>query len=204
MCCKAFKGRGVEYDDLYQLGSIGMLKAIENFSCDKGVRFSTYAVPMIMGEIKRYLRDDGLIKVSRLIKSLSYKIACFVEDYVRKNDKSPEVGEIAAALGVEAQEVVFAMDSGKAPLSIYDKGEDESGQSIMEKLPASIDGDDQVDKIIVREAIRKLNERERKLVIMRYYRDLTQSEISKELNVSQVQISRMETKIIKKIKEGFN
>ncbi len=201
---KRFKGRGVEYDDLYQLGSIGMLKAIENFSVDKGVRFSTYAVPMIMGEIKRYLRDDGLIKVSRLIKSLSYKIAYFVEDYVRKNDKSPEVSEIAAALGVEAQEVVFAMDSGKAPLSIYDKGEDESGQSIMEKLPASMDGDDDLDKIIVRDAIRKLNERERKLIIMRYYRDLTQSEIAKELNVSQVQVSRLETKIIDKIKAGFN
>mgnify|MGYP004649490685 CR=1 FL=1 len=201
---KRFRGRGVEYDDLFQLGSIGMLKAIENFSKEKGVRFSTYAVPMIMGEIKRYLRDDGLIKVSRLTKTLSCKIAYFIEEYTRENDRSPEVNQIAEALGVEPQEVVFAMDSAKAPLSIYDKGEDDSGQSVLEKTPSEVDADDDLDRIIVRDAIRGLSERERKIIIMRYYRDLTQSEIAKKLNVSQVQISRLETKIINKIKAGFN
>lgn len=119
---KRFRGRGVEYDDLYQLGSIGMLKAIEHFSPQYGVKFSTYAVPMIVGEIKRYLRDDGLIKVSRLIKALAYKIAYFIDDYKSTHDKSPEISEIASALGVEPQEVAFAMDAAKAPLSIYDKG----------------------------------------------------------------------------------
>lgn len=201
---KRFKGRGVEYDDLYQLGSIGMLKAIENFSKEKGVRFSTYAVPMIMGEIKRYLRDDGLIKVSRLTKTLSYKIAYFIERYQRENDVSPQVWQIAEALGVEPQEVAFAMDSQKAPLSIYDKGEDDSGQSIMERTPDRVDSDEDLDRIIVRDAIRGLSERERKIIIMRYYRDLTQSEIAKRLNVSQVQVSRLENKIINKIKAGFN
>ena len=201
---KRFRGRGVEYDDLYQLGSIGMLKAIEHFSPQYGVKFSTYAVPMIVGEIKRYLRDDGLIKVSRLIKALAYKIAYFIDDYKSTHDKSPEISEIASALGVEPQEVSFAMDAAKAPLSIYDKGEDDSGQSLMEKLSAGEDSDDKLDRIIIRDAIRGLSERERKLIILRYYHDKTQSEIARELCVSQVQVSRLETKIIDKMRSKFN
>ncbi len=200
---RRFCNRGVEYEDLYQLGSIGMLKAIKNFSLDFGVRFSTYAVPMIVGEIKRYLRDDGLIKVSRVIKALSYKIAYFVEDYKNRYDRSPQIDEIAEALGVESQEIAIAMDSNKAPLSIYDKG-DEDGLSIIDKL-ASVDNDeDALDRIIVRDAIKSLSERERKIITLRYYKDKTQSEVAKELNVSQVQISRLENKIIDKIKNNFS
>lgn len=201
---KRFRGRGVEYDDLYQLGSIGMLKAIENFSPEFKVKFSTYAVPMIMGEIKRYLRDDGLIKVSRLIKALAYKIAYFVNDYKNSHEKSPDISEIASALGVEPQEVAIAMDSAKAPLSIYDKGEGDGGQSIIDKLGGEGGGEENLDRIIIRDAIRGLSERERRIIIMRYYHDKTQSEIAKELNVSQVQVSRLETKIIDKMRRGFD
>lgn len=201
---KRFRGRGVEYDDLYQLGSIGMLKAIENFSPEFKVKFSTYAVPMIMGEIKRYLRDDGLIKVSRLIKALAYKIAYFVNDYKNSHEKSPDISEIASALGVEPQEVAIAMDSAKAPLSIYDKGEGDGGQSIIDKLGGEDGGEENLDRIIIRDAIRGLSERERRIIIMRYYHDKTQSEIAKELNVSQVQVSRLETKIIDKMRRGFD
>lgn len=201
---KRFRGRGADYDDLYQLGSIGMLKAIEHFSPGYGVKFSTYAVPMIAGEIKRYLRDDGLIKVSRLTKALSYKIACFVERYKNDCGKSPGISEIASALGVEPQEAAMAMDSAKAPLSIYDKGEDETGQSLLEKLPACDDGEENLDRIMLRDAIRGLGERERKLIILRYYRDRTQSEIARELCVSQVQVSRLENKIIDKIRQKLD
>lgn len=201
---KRFRGRGVEYDDLYQLGSIGMLKAIEHFSPEFNVKFSTYAVPMIVGEIKRYLRDDGLIKVSRIIKALSYKIMYYVEKYKNEHDKSPEISEIAAALGVEPQEVAIAMDSAKAPLSIYDKGDGDSGQSLIDKLGEDESSDDNLDRIIIRDAIRGLGERERKIIVMRYYNDKTQSEIARELNVSQVQVSRLETKIIEKMRRGFD
>lgn len=200
---RRFCNRGVEYEDLYQLGSIGMLKAINNFSMDFGVKFSTYAVPMIIGEIKRYLRDDGLIKVSRIIKALSYKIAYFVEDYKNKYDKSPQIDEIAKALGVEPQEIAIAMDSNKAPLSIYDKGDDE-GLSIIDKLSSVDDNEETLDRIIVRDAIKSLSERERRIITLRYYKDKTQSEVAKELNVSQVQISRLENKIIDKIKTNFS
>lgn len=197
---KRFRGRGVEFEDLFQLGSIGMLKAIKNFSTEFNVRFSTYAVPMIVGEIKRYLRDDGLIKVSRVIKALSCKIAYFSEDYKNKYDKSPSIDEIAIALDVEPQEVAVALESNKMPVSIYDKGEDEDGQSIMDKLMSSDSDEDTLDRIIIRDAIKDLNERERKIILMRYYQDRTQSEVAKELNVSQVQVSRLENKIIDKIK----
>lgn len=200
---KRFRGRGVDYDDLYQLGSIGMLKAIENFSPEYNVKFSTYAVPMIVGEIKRYLRDDGLIKVSRLIKALSYKIARYVDEYKLSHDKSPEISEIAASLGVEAQEVAMAMDCAKVPLSLYDKGESENGQPIIEKIGEGSDGEENLDRIIIRDGISGLSERERKIITMRYYHDKTQSEIARELNVSQVQISRLETKIIEKLRRRF-
>ena len=201
---KRFRNRGIEYEDLFQLGCIGMLKAISNFSTEFNVKFSTYAVPMIIGEIKRYLRDDGLIKVSRAIKSLSGKIAYFIEDYKNQHDKNPQLDEIALALGVEPQEIAMAIDSAKVPISIYDKGEDDQGLSVIDRLGAVDGSEDMLDKIIIRDSIKELTERERKLIILRYYKDKTQSEVAKELNVSQVQISRLENKIIDKIKLNFS
>jgi len=200
---KRFRGRGVEYEDLFQLGCIGMLKAISNFSTDFNVRFSTYAVPMIIGEIKRYMRDDGMIKVSRAIKALSVKINCYIEEFKSKNNKSPQINEIASALEVEPQEIAVAMDAGKVHISLYDKGEDDQGLSVIDRVSAVDDSDELLDKIIVRDAIMSLSDRERKIITLRYYKDKTQSEVAKILNVSQVQISRLENKIIDKIKTSF-
>ena len=197
---RRFKNKGVEYEDLYQLGSIGFLKAIKNFSPEFGVKFSTYAVPMVAGEVKRLLRDDGYIKVSRSTKSLAAKIAYFTQVYKNENRTSPKIEEIAAAFGIEAQEVVFAMDSAKFPISIYDKSDDEHSQSIFEKLASDETSDDNLDKIILKDIIEKLDEREKKIIVLRYFRDKTQSEVARVLKVSQVQVSRLESKILDKLK----
>ena len=200
---RRFIGKGVEYEDLYQLACIGFLKAITGFNTDFGVRFSTYAVPMICGEIKRFLRDDGSVKVSRALKTLSRKINAFVEEYRIKNAKDPVVGEIAAALGYEEQEIVFAMDSARRPVSIFEKeGADEDGLELIERIPSGDTDDQTVDKISLHAVIEKLPERERKIIYLRYFRDQTQCEVAAELGVSQVQISRLETKILKKLREG--
>ncbi len=200
---RRYKNKGVEYDDLYQLGCIGLLKAIKNFSTEFGVKFSTYAVPMIMGEIKRYLRDDGYIKVSRTTKTLSCKIAYYIDSVKNSEGRSPSVNEIAEKFGIEPQEVVFTMDSSKMPVSIYDKGDDEQGQAIFEKLTDGDQTDSTIEKMLIKESISKLDEREKKIVLLRYYKDKTQSEVAKVLNVSQVQVSRLETKIIEKLRESF-
>ncbi len=200
---RRYRNKGVEYDDLYQLGCIGLLKAIKNFSAEFGVKFSTYAVPMIMGEIKRYLRDDGYIKVSRSTKTLACKISYFVDGIKNSEGRSPTIEEIAENFGIEPQEVVFTMDSSKQPVSIYDKGDDDQGQALFEKLTDGDETDATIDRMIIKESIKKLDERERKIIIMRYYKDKTQSEVAKELSVSQVQISRLETKIIEKLRAGF-
>ena len=200
---RRYKNKGVEYDDLYQLGCIGLLKAIKNFSTEFGVKFSTYAVPMIMGEIKRYLRDDGYIKVSRTTKTLSCKIAYYIDSVKNSEGRIPSVDEIAERFGIEPQEVVFTIDSSKMPVSIYDKGDDEQGQAIFEKLTDGDQTDSTIEKMLIKESISKLDEREKKIVLLRYYKDKTQSEVAKVLNVSQVQVSRLETKIIEKLRESF-
>ncbi|MBO5215097.1 MAG: SigB/SigF/SigG family RNA polymerase sigma factor [Clostridia bacterium] len=200
---RRYRNKGVEYDDLYQLGCIGLLKAIYNFNSEFCVRFSTYAVPMIAGEIKRYLRDDGYVKVSRSTKTLACKIMRYCEGIKNSEGRSPTVEEIAKEFEIDAQEVVFALDSTKIPLSLYDKCEDDSGQALFEKISDGDTTDERIDRMIIRDGIAKLNERERKIILLRYFKDKTQSEVAKEMCVSQVQISRLESKIIKKLKEGF-
>lgn len=200
---RRFCNRGVEYDDLYQLGSLGFFKAINNFSPEFGVKFSTYAVPMIMGEVKRFLRDNGAIKVSRATKTLSYKISYFIDDYKSKHFVSPSLEQVATEFEISVQDVVFAMESAKTPLSIFEKTDDNSEQVLLDKIPSK-DGLENIDdKILLRDLIKNLNERERKIILLRYYRDKTQSEVAKVLNVSQVQVSRIESKIIAKMRQAF-
>lgn len=201
---RRFRGRGVEYDDLFQLGCVGLLKAIKNFSIEFEVCFSTYAVPMIIGEIKRYLRDDGYIKVSRSIKALSYKINIFIEKYKIKNNANPSIEEIAKEFSIETQEVVFAMDSALCPISIYEKSDEESGLSVGDKIADKFSVEDEIEKLAIKDAISKLEKREQQIVFLRFYRDKTQSEVAKVLNVSQVQVSRLENKIIEKLKKNFS
>lgn len=201
---RRFKGKGVEYDDLYQLASMGLIKAINNFDESFGVKFSTYTVPMVIGEIKRYIRDNGAIKVSRNLKILANKINRYIDEYQVKNNHSPSIENISQAVGVAEEQVVFAMDSARMPLSIYDKFEDEDdGQELINSIPYSDDEESRLDKIHLSNIIQSLNDREQKIVYLRYFRDKTQSEVAETLGVSQVQISRLENKIMEKIRLNF-
>lgn len=196
---KRFKGR-LEYDDLMQLGAMGLVKAVQNFDASFGVRFSTYAVPMITGEIKRFLRDDGAIKVSRWTKTLSQKIIAYIDEMAKSGEKEPSVEQLAEKFEVEAQEIVFAMDSSHYLLSLSQTiGEDE--QEIGDKIVGDNAPDGDLDKILLHDLIDELPQREKKVIILRYFRDKTQSEIAKELGVSQVQVSRIEGKVLKLLKE---
>ena len=198
-----FRNKGVDFDDLYQLGCMGLLKAVYNFNENFDVRFSTYAVPMIIGEIKRFLRDDGEIKVSRIIKYNAHKIEKFSESYQLKHGKEPTIDEISKALELPNEDVVLALDSGKITLSLYEGTDDgqEKSQTLIEKIPSSETEEDRVERVYVKQLIKSLNEREQKLIILRYFRDKTQGEVASILGVSQVQVSRLENKILKKLKE---
>lgn len=201
---RRFRNKGVEYEDLYQLGCMGFLKAIKNFDAKFGVVFSTYAVPMILGEVKRFLRDDGAIKVSRVIKSQAIKINRFIDAYSLKNGNSPTVETISEELGIDREDVVLALDSNKAPVSLSESVDDakdgDKKAELIDKIASDEREDDLVDKILLKTMIEKLSPREKKIIIMRYYRDNTQSEIAEELGVSQVQVSRIENKIIQNMK----
>ena len=186
---------------MYQIASIGLLKAINNFDESFNVKFSTYTVPMVIGEIKRHIRDTGAIKVSRMLKILANKINRFIDEYQLKNNISPSIEIIAKEFDIPEDEVVIAMDSSKIPVSIYDSvDEDEEGLELINKLHTNDTEDNLVEKIELASIIDSLPEREKKLIIMRYFRDNTQGEIAKSLGVSQVQVSRLENKIIDKIR----
>lgn len=201
---KRFKGKGVEYDDLYQIACIGFLKAVKNYDESFGVKFSTYTVPMVIGEIKRYMRDNGAIKVSRTLKILANKINKYIDAYQTANDASPSVENIAEKFGISPEEVAEALDSARMPLSIYDKFEDEDdAQELIEKIPSGEREEDMLNKIMLTGVIESLSERDRKIVVLRYFRDKTQAEIAESLGLSQVQISRLENRIIDKIRTKF-
>ena len=195
---KRFVGKGIEYDDLFQLGCMGFLKAIKNFNSEFGVKFSTYVVPMVLGEIKRFLRDDGMIQVSRALKSLNLQISRFVENFSKVEGRSPSVEEIAQNFNVEQQEIIMAMDSSKMPISIYSPIEDDSESlSLIDRIEGDEDSNLKlIDSIAIKELIKGLNPRDKRLIMLRYYFDKTQSEIAKELDISQVQVSRLENKIL--------
>lgn len=201
-----FRNKGVDYDDLFQLGSVGLLKAIYNFDEKFGVRFSTYAVPMIIGEIKRFLRDDGEIKVSRMIKMQAINISKFIENYQKERGQEPTIEEISTALNIDKEEVVFAIDSTKLTVSLYENvndGEDKS-QTLIDKIPSNFTEDDYVDKLFLKKLISNLTTREQEIIKLRYFKDKTQGEVAKILGVSQVQISRLENKILANLAEKYN
>lgn len=199
---KPYKNKGIEYDDLYQLGCLGFLKAIFNFKECFNVKFSTYAVPMIAGEVKRFLRDDGSIKISRAIKSLSYQITKFINEQKQKFNKEPTISEIASNFKIDEQEVVFALDSRQAILSLDEKIDEENSnsRSIMESIKEPDLMENVIDSIVLKDLIKNLSLRDKQIVAMRYIKDKTQSEIAKELGISQVQVSRLENKILEKLK----
>lgn len=203
---KRFKNKGLEYDDLYQLGCIGFLKAINNFDSSFNVRFSTYVVPMIIGEIKRFLRDDGSIKVSRAIKSQNYLINKFVESYFKQNQKKPTTAEIAKHFNMDECEVVFTMDSSKMPISIYTPLCDDANktQLLIDKYVEDNQTEEFLDSVSLKNSLQELESRDKQIVLLRFFKDMTQSEIAKELGISQVQVSRLENKILEKLRQKLS
>lgn len=198
---KRFKGR-LEYDDLMQLGAMGFVKAMQNFDVEYGVRFSTYAVPMISGEIKRFLRDDGAIKVSRWTKTLAQKITAYIDEKLKNGESEPTVEQLAKAFDVEAQEIVYAMDAQHYLLSLSATVGDDDLE-LGDKIATDECEDENIDKLLLKNLIADLPQREKKVIILRYFRDKTQSEIAQELGVSQVQVSRIENKVLQKLKDGM-
>lgn len=203
---KSFLGRGTEYEDLYQLGVLGFLKAIKNFDENFDVKFSTYSVPMIAGEIKRFLRDDGAIKVSRAVKQLAAKIKIFIEDYTLKNNESPSIDLMAKHFNVDEEDIVFALDSQKSLISLNARIDenDENSSDVLDRLCIEDKSEQIIDKIQLLDSIARLNDRDKKIIMLRYYRGKTQSEIAAILGVSQVQVSRLESKILQDLKKSIN
>lgn len=201
---KRFQNRGYEIDDLYQIGSIGLIKAINKFDASYGVKFSTYAVPMIIGEIKRFIRDDGIIKVSRSLKEIASKARITKEIVSKELGREPSVNEIAERMNVSTEELVLALEAGCSPESLYSTvGEgDNSPILLIDRINADNNSSevDLIDKIAIRQILDSLDTRERQIIILRYFKEKTQVQIAKLLGISQVQVSRIEKKILKDIK----
>ncbi|TCS84084.1 RNA polymerase sporulation sigma factor SigF [Tepidibacillus fermentans] len=197
-----FLGRGYEADDLFQIGSIGLLKAVDKFDMSFDVKFSTYAVPMIIGEIQRFIRDDGTVKVSRSLKETGNKVRKAKDELSKELGRLPTVKEIAEKLGISPEDVVFAQEASRSPSSIHETVFENDGDPITLMDQISDDSQEKwFDKLALHEAIRGLSERERLIVYLRYFKDYTQSEVAKRLGISQVQVSRLEKKILSTIKD---
>jgi len=201
---KRFHGRGVESEDLFQIGSIGLLKAIDKFDLAFDVKFSTYAVPMISGEIKRFLRDDGMIKVSRSLKELSYKAHLAKEKLQEAHGREPTLEELAFEVGVEKEELVMAMESANEIESIHKPVYQKDGKEIfmIERLMEPEMQEERVlDRMVVNQLLDELGKEERQLIYLRYFANRTQVEVGQALGISQVQVSRMEKRILKQLRQ---
>ncbi|MFS1512280.1 RNA polymerase sporulation sigma factor SigF [Chengkuizengella sp. SCS-71B] len=196
-----FLNRGYEPDDLFQIGCIGLLKSVDKFDLSYDVKFSTYAVPMIIGEIQRFLRDDGTLKVSRSLKEMANKVRKIKDELTKKLNRIPTISEIAKELEVTPEDVVFALEANKPPSSIHETVFENDGDPITLMDQISDDSQDKwFENIALNEAIQSLSEREQLIVYLRYYKDQTQSEVALRLGISQVQVSRLEKKILRTIK----
>jgi RNA polymerase sporulation-specific sigma factor len=197
-----FLNRGYEPEDLFQIGCIGLLKSIDKFDLSYDVKFSTYAVPMIIGEIQRFLRDDGTLKVSRSLKETANKIRKVKDELSKKSGRQPTIKEVAEALDLTPEEVVFAQEANKPLSSIHETVFENDGDPITLMDQVSDDSQEKwFENLALNEAISALSERERLIVYLRYYRDQTQAEVASRLGISQVQVSRLEKKILKTIKD---
>lgn len=200
---KRFYGRGCEAEDLFQIGSIGLLKAIDKFDPSYEVRFSTYAVPMISGEIKRFLRDDGMIKVSRSLKELSYKSFLAREKLTASMGREPTIEELSKEMGIEKEELVQAMEAGGEVDSLYRPIHQKDGCEIrlMDRLEEKEKQEDRIlDKMVLKQLLETLDTQERQLIYLRYFSDRTQSDVGRLMGMSQVQVSRMEKRIIENLR----
>lgn len=198
---RRYLGKGVEYDDLYQLGCLGFVKAINKFDPKYQVKFTTYATPLIIGEIKRFLRDDGAVKVSRSVKTLYVKIKKFL--MLKSGEiEPPTVDEIAAEFGVTKEEVIFAMEASHLPLPLYAGNTNDDNDEVLclaDKIVAS-DDSAYLDHLMIKNMLARLPVRERQVILLRYFRNATQSEVARRLHLSQVQVSRIEQKVLQSMK----
>ena len=201
-----FQSRGENADDLFQVGCIGLIKAIDNFDMSQDVRFSTYGVPMIIGEIRRYLRDNSAIRVSRSMRDMAYRVLKTREELMADSQREPTPDEIALRLGVPRQEVVFAMDAMSGPVSLYDPVYTDGGESIcvMDQVGDTRNSDESwLERIALSEAVSGLGSREKRILALRFYDGKTQMEVASEIGISQAQVSRLEKNAIRHIKESI-
>jgi len=204
---RRFLGRGVESEDLFQIGSIGLLKAIDKFDFSYDVKFSTYAVPMISGEIQRFLRDDGMIKVSRSLKELAYKAFLAREKMQETLQREPTLEELSEYMKIDKEELVMALEASGEVESLYKPVYQKDGNEVplLEKLEEKESQEEKVlNKMLLAQLLEELKKEERQLIYMRYFGNKTQMEIGQELGISQVQVSRMEKKILKRMRERVN
>ena len=200
-----FSGRNENADDLFQVGVVGLIKAVDNFDVSLNVKFSTYAVPMIAGEIRRYLRDYQPLRVSRSMRDLAYKAMQAKEKLVNENQREPTVEEIAKSIGEKRSDVVTALESVTEPVSIYEPVYSDSGDTlyVVDQLGDNYDDKNWLDELSVKEAIGNLLPREKKILFLRFFKGKTQVEVAKEIGISQAQVSRLEKSALDKIKEQF-
>lgn len=203
---RRFDRRGYEMEDLFQIGSIGLMKAVDHFDLSLGLKFSTYAVPMILGEIKRFLRDGNSLRVSRSIRDTAYKILK-VREGLEERDEEATIERIAAEMQVKEREVVYALDAISDPVSLYEPVYNKSGDTLelLDQLYDESQSDEiWTERVALREAIDRLTERERKILLLRYYEGKTQTEISAEVGISQAQVSRLEKNALSQIKTNIS
>lgn len=201
---KRFAGRNYEIEDLYQIGCIGLIKAIKRFNTDFDVQFSTYAVPYILGEIKRYIRDDGIIKVSRRVKELGIRIKQIQNEYIKRNKEEINVGQLSKELNVDKEEIIFAMEAQRPIESIHqeEKNDDNNKRKLADRISSQENQESTIiNKMILHQVIDELKARERQIIILRFYREKTQTEVGKLLGISQVQVSRIEKNVLEKMKQ---
>lgn len=204
---RKFLNRGYDYEDIFQIGSIGLVKAINNFDDSFNVKFSTYAVPMIMGEIKRFLRDDGFIKVSRNTKTLARKLHFSREELSKKLDREPTIEELAEYSGVEKEEIVFALESANSMQYLYDTIHQDDGSPVLliDKIAENGEEDaEMVDRLALKEALKSLEPKSRQIILLRYFKDKTQIQVAKMLGISQVQVSRIEKKVLQQMRKKLS
>lgn len=201
-----FVNRGEHVDDLFQVGCIGLMKAIDNFNTDLDVRFSTYGVPMIVGEIRRYLRDNSAVRVSRAMRDTAYRVLQAKEAYIAQHQREPSIEQIAAILDIPREDIVFALDAISEPISLYEPVYSDSGDSlcVMDQVRDTKNTDELwLEQIALKDAISRLSERERNILNLRFYQGKTQIEVSQEIGISQAQVSRLEKGALSQIRKNL-
>ena len=204
---KKFTNRGYEYEEIYQIGCMGLVKAIKNFDEKYNVKFSTYAVPMIIGEIKRFLRDDGMIKVSRNVKSLAKKLHFDKEALTKELNREPTVEELAQFSGMDKEEILFALESSASMQYLYEVIHQDDGSPVLliDKLSENAIEDKNItEKLALKEALRNLDTKSRQIIVLRYFKDKTQIQVAKMLGISQVQVSRIEKKVLQEMRKQLD